>query len=358
MPDLEFLKNINWTNSLCRKAGLTLAALLLFVLVLTTHAPKSSAKDGDSSSQKSEESSQAEQKPKYDTVYVKLDNELVKNGGLIGLDNKDHSYVSDGSGFVTIYPYLFNQKGEQVMSTSSTNISGTKEMMEQLNAMVSDFAAQTGLKTIMVTNASYLVDGKLYMTQYDVPQDGANNKAANSGSGNLSSGGCYEHLTGLAIDLQLYEADKGTYPEFTGEGQYAWINENCYKYGFVQRYPANKQEVTGAAEKKNHYRYVGKVYAKIMHDNDLALEELHAFLDKYSYEKPLNVDGIDGKNYIVYSALAEKDKTVTSVPHPDTGKDGELWANYSGIDNGRIYICVVVDSTSAPVASAESSKTE
>ncbi|MBQ2582143.1 MAG: D-alanyl-D-alanine carboxypeptidase family protein, partial [Ruminococcus sp.] len=296
----EFFSNINWTNSLCKKLGLGLAAMLLFVVALTTHSGKTSADTSDDSSNSAPDSSQVETDLKYDTSYIKLDNETMTNSGLLALDNKDHKYAADGSDFVFIYQYLFNDKGEQVMSTSSTGVCGTQEMMEHLNKMVSDFAAQTGLKTIMVTNASYQVDGKLYMTQYDVPEtteaakeppeenadengeaaEQKQEKKPQTNAGSTTADGCYEHLSGMAIDFQLYEADKGTYPEYTGEGQYAWINENCWKYGFVLRYPADKQGVTGVAEKKNHYRYVGAVYAQIMHENNLALEELYAFLDK------------------------------------------------------------------------------
>lgn len=381
----EFFSNINWTNSLCKKLGLGLAAMLLFVVAMTTHSGKTTADTSDDSSSSAPDSSQVETDLKYDTSYIKLDNETMTNSGLLALDNKDHKYAADGSDFVFIYQYLFNDKGEQVMSTSSTGVCGTQEMMEHLNKMVSDFAAQTGLKTIMVTNASYQVDGKLYMTQYDVPetteaaketpeenaeQNGDENgeateqkqeKKPQTNAGSTTADGCYEHLSGMAIDFQLYEADKGTYPEFTGEGQYAWINENCWKYGFVLRYPADKQEVTGVAEKKNHYRYVGAVYAQIMHENNLALEELYAFLDKYTYEKPLRVNGADGNVYIAYSQELDKDNTSTTVGTPDTArKDVASDLTFTGTGDEKVYISAYISggAAQAQTAQPESSKTE
>lgn len=348
---MNFFRNINWTNSLCKKVGLGLACALLFVLALTTHSPKASADDKDSDSSSAADESSQIQQAKYDTVYVKVENETVKNTGLLVLDNKDHRYSADGADFAFIYQYLFNAKGEQIMSTSSTGVCGTKEMMEHLNSMVSDFASQTGLKTLMVTNASYQADGKLYMTQYDVPDaaekqsNDGDEKKTDTDKGSVSSNGCYEHLSGLAVDFQLYEADNGTYPEYTGDGQYAWINENCWRYGFVLRYPADKQEATGVAEKKNHYRYVGNVYAQIMHENNLALEELYAFLNKYTYEKPLTVNSPDGAAYIVYSTVLEKDKTSTSVPTPSNPNGGSSY-QITSVDGERVYIF-------APVGSAQ-----
>lgn len=355
---MGFLGNVNWTNGLCKKIGLGLAAFLLLVLAITVHSPKASKDKQDSSSDAGDSSSQADNRSNYDTIYVKLDNRSVNNSGSLVLDNKDHSYVANVNDLVTVYQYLFNEKGEQVMSTSSTAISGTKEMMEHLNAMVSDFASNTGLKTIMVLNGTYLVDGKLYMTQFDMSddkEDEQHDKPVEPEKDNLSSNGCYEHLTGLAVDLQLYEADKGTYPEFTGEGEYAWINENCWKYGFVLRYPAGKQQITGVEEKKNHYRYVGEVYAQIMHENDLALEELYGFIGKHTYQDPIIVNAANGKSYMVYSAVLDTEKTASTVAIPDTGEGAEERTFFTGIDDTTVYVCAELSAVQKSEAQTDSS---
>ena len=52
-----------------------------------------------------------------------------------------------------------------------------------------------------------------------------------------------------------------------------WIVENSWKYGFVQRYPRGKEYITRILSNGNHFRYVGKEIAKIMHDENLCLEE-------------------------------------------------------------------------------------
>ena len=48
---------------------------------------------------------------------------------------------------------------------------------------------------------------------------------------------------------------------------------NCWKYGFILRYPADKQHITGIIYEPWHYRYVGKEYSKIIYDSGLCLEE-------------------------------------------------------------------------------------
>ncbi len=355
---VNFLKNINWTNSFCKRAGLVLAAVLLFFVALSTRTAKTKADTNDSSSAKPADSS-SQQEVKFDTVYVKLDNDEMTNTGLIALDDKDHHITSGAADLVSIYSYLFNAKGEMIMTTGSTNICGKKEMFEQLNLMISDFSAQTGLKTIMVRNAAYKVDDKVYKSQFDIPDEKSEQSAAAAQDGKCADG-CYEHLSGLAVDFQLYEADKGAYPEYTGEGQYAWINENCYKYGFVLRYPADKTDITGVEAKKNHYRYVSKEYAQVMHDNNLVLEELYGFLQKYTFEKPLSVQTPSGSRYIFYYVKKDKDNTFTTVPMPQ-GRDGEKTGTVSADAQGGLYVCCDISqftSQQAPQQESQTSQTQ
>lgn len=87
-----------------------------------------------------------------------------------------------------------------------------------------------------------------------------------------------EHTTGLAIDIlskSHYTADD--YYFYTQEGQ--WLYNNAHKYGFILRYPKNKEEITGVIFEPWHYRYVGKEVAKEIHDQGLCLEE---YLDRAS----------------------------------------------------------------------------
>ena len=84
-----------------------------------------------------------------------------------------------------------------------------------------------------------------------------------------------EHHTGLAVDLVAndYQAlDKGQ----VNTPENKWLNEHAHKYGFILRYPDNKQEVTGILYESWHFRYVGEEAALFMRENQLCLEE---FLD-------------------------------------------------------------------------------
>ena len=59
-----------------------------------------------------------------------------------------------------------------------------------------------------------------------------------------------------------------------------WLQDNSYKYGFILRYPKNKEEITQIKYEAGHYRYVGKENAKIIHKENLCLEEYIDMISK------------------------------------------------------------------------------
>ena len=58
-----------------------------------------------------------------------------------------------------------------------------------------------------------------------------------------------------------------------GNRLYQWLAEHSWKYGFILRYPAEKEEITGIDYEPWHFRYVGKQAAKEMYEQDSCLEE-------------------------------------------------------------------------------------
>lgn len=57
------------------------------------------------------------------------------------------------------------------------------------------------------------------------------------------------------------------------EEVYTWLAENGYKYGFINRYPEDKTDITGTIYEPWHYRYVGREAAKEIWQQGLCLEE-------------------------------------------------------------------------------------
>lgn len=93
-----------------------------------------------------------------------------------------------------------------------------------------------------------------------------------------------EHQTGLAIDLGLKQ-EKFDFirPDFPSTGICKSFGKRVAKYGFILRYPAGKESVTGIAHEPWHFRYVGTPHAGIMEQNGLTLEEYIAFVKQFTY---------------------------------------------------------------------------
>ena len=96
---------------------------------------------------------------------------------------------------------------------------------------------------------------------------------AQSEPGKAQEPGASEHQTGLAFDVTA-ETNGG----FESTPQYGWLMNHAHKYGFIQRYPANKVEETGISYEPWHYRYVGEEAATIIHKKNITLEE---FVKRY-----------------------------------------------------------------------------
>ena len=79
--------------------------------------------------------------------------------------------------------------------------------------------------------------------------------------------GTSEHQLGLAVDIN---ADTS---QSTRDEVYEWLAQNGYKFGFINRYPAHKTEITGTIYEPWHYRYVGKKAAKEIYSQGICLEE-------------------------------------------------------------------------------------
>lgn len=79
--------------------------------------------------------------------------------------------------------------------------------------------------------------------------------------------GTSEHELGLAVDIN---ADR---IHSEGAEVYTWLQEHAHLYGFINRYPSDKTEITGVANEPWHYRYVGTEAAAAIYEQGVCLEE-------------------------------------------------------------------------------------
>ncbi|MDE7478580.1 MAG: M15 family metallopeptidase [Lachnospiraceae bacterium] len=84
--------------------------------------------------------------------------------------------------------------------------------------------------------------------------------------------GASEHQIGLALDIvsTTYSGLEIGFGETTAG---KWLKEHCDEYGFILRYPAGKEYITGIQYEPWHFRYVGKEAAAEIMERDITLEE-------------------------------------------------------------------------------------
>ena len=168
-----------------------------------------------------------------------------------------------------------------------------------MNKMLIEFSTQSGLTNVLMENAyrSYDYQKKLY------------------DAGGSTPPGYSDSHTGFSCALGVL----GQAKDFATDAAYRWVYDNCYKYGFVVRYPADKAAQTGVSDYTNYFRYVGYVHAYVMTTRNLCLEEYIALLQSHTYgDGALKVTTDDGSSYEIYYVSATGAQTQVPVPENDT----------------------------------------
>ena len=81
-----------------------------------------------------------------------------------------------------------------------------------------------------------------------------------------------EHNLALAADFNTVTN------EFENTKAFTWLQKNAADYGFILRYPKDKQDITKITYESWHWRYVGMEHAKVMKDKGYCLEEYIEYL--------------------------------------------------------------------------------
>ena len=304
MPPIQKVRVYKYKN-----IAAALAVVLLALVALSTNVGSGSAKKHTNSKNNTSVSSKSEKKSakkadKDDDVrltknykYEEFKNGTTPNSGYLVTVDSDQPYT--GSPFDTdgIYSYLFDEAGNQIMYASSTMIYGETEMLEHLNQMAVDFAADTGLRTLMISQL--------------IPDDGSDSKYD-------------EAYIGTCADLMIYN---GSFDPFTAEGDYGWLTENCYKYGFIFR-------------GNSRIRYVGVPVSEYLKSSGSDLETFMEAVKKYKFEKPLYFTDENDKEFAFYFIDVSSGDTTTNVPIPLRQDDSEYGYDISGNNEDGYVVCV------------------
>ena len=134
-----------------------------------------------------------------------------------------------------------------------------------------DRAKETGVEIKLVSSyVSFDEQEKLYnekLSEFLSNPDYTEVRAQAAAQKLVPKGGCSEAQTGLLIGFDM-----------TDEKTSAFIERECINFGFVQRYPKDKEDVTKISENKTLYRYVGIENAKKMRSFNMSLEEYSEYV--------------------------------------------------------------------------------
>ena len=123
----------------------------------------------------------------------------------------------------------------------------------------------------LIVNSSY----RDYQEQDDVYKSIKLSKGEREADKVAARPGYSEHQSGLAIDV--FEINNQLTGTFKDSPAYTWLKENAYEYGFIERYPEDKEYLTGYSFESWHWRYVGIDAAKIIQEEDITFDEYYAF---------------------------------------------------------------------------------
>lgn len=193
----------------------------------------------------------------------------IRPDGLPILVNRQHPLSES-------YPYadLVNMAESVPGSIMTIKYSDTLAEREAVQALTTMLIAahQDGLTVWQISAAYRTRDAQQELFDQQV-RDYMNNNdlsyadAVSATRLTVAEPGTSEHHLGLAFDVTV----PGKF--FKDTQQSVWLAEHCWDYGFILRYPEDKQDVTGFLYEPWHIRYVGVEHARIMQRENLCLEE-------------------------------------------------------------------------------------
>lgn len=231
----------------------------------------------------------------------------VAQGDMI-LVNGEHAYDFDRGE----KKYTVASKKNAYYRVKDDEVSLSKIAIEHFNALFRAFYKKTGLDNVTVISG---------YRDYDKQEQLLDERIGSSGYSAaiqwVAQPGHSEHHTGLAADIAVADA-AGNTSTFTGEDDYALIGEIAWRYGFINRYPENKTEITGISNEPWHYRYVGKPHAYIMSHYDQCLEEYENYIRQFTYPNSYLRVNIHGDVFKIYYVPASAEGK-TKIPVPVVG---------------------------------------
>lgn len=250
------------------------------------------------------------------TIYesFQVDTTDKFKGDLI-LVNEEHQYFGGDEDLVSITDMNYENEISCFTAVDST-YTILRHVYGPMAEMIQDFYDKYNNDTLIIYGSYRTTEFQQQLYEDDLAQSG------DGESTRVAKPGFSEHETGLAFDFT-----ESVDHDYDGTGDFAWINANCFKYGFIVRYTEAKQRLTKIQDEPWHFRYVGIPHAYYMDSKDLCLEEYIDLVREHPYDgEHLEFSDNDGNDYEVYFVASDDGSEKTTVPVP-TGTRYEISGN-------------------------------
>ena len=173
--------------------------------------------------------------------------------------------------YENLLPENFTVKVENIDKTRQFDARAIGELNDMMNQMkkdgITNIWVQSAYRSVARQKELYDASVKKYL------QEGKTQEEAETLTNEyINKPGSSDHNLGLAVDFN--KVDNG----FEKLDGFKWLQKNAENYGFILRYPKDKEDITKISYESWHWRYVGVENAKKMNELNMCLEEYIQYL--------------------------------------------------------------------------------
>ena len=173
--------------------------------------------------------------------------------------------------YENLLPENFTVKVENIDKTRQFDARAIDDLNNMMNAMkkdgITNIWVQSAYRSVARQKELYDASVKKYLQQGKTQEEAE--KLTNE---YINKPGSSDHNLGLAVDFNMVDN------KFEKLDGFKWLQKNAENYGFVLRYPKDKEDITKIAYESWHWRYVGAEHAKKMNELNMCLEEYIQYL--------------------------------------------------------------------------------
>ena len=173
--------------------------------------------------------------------------------------------------YENLLPEDFTVKVEDIDKTRQFDARAINDLNNMMNAMkkdgITNIWVQSAYRSVARQKELYDASVKKYLQQGKTQEE-----AEELTNEYINKPGSSDHNLGLAVDFNMVDN------KFEKLDGFKWLQKNAENYGFVLRYPKDKEDITKIAYESWHWRYVGTEHAKKMNELNMCLEEYIQYL--------------------------------------------------------------------------------